>query len=143
MTVVPPPVQADLLGLVDRAHDEADADREELDFGERDLDVTGHDQALVEDPIEHIDESAGSAVRCLEIGSHSSRPGGLAAGASEHKPQYKDWRNRVKDPKRSIGEKICPATCKRYSHQWLRAATASTTAASSTLISTGLATWRS
>jgi hypothetical protein len=61
VTVISPPVQSDLLGLVDRAHDETDTNREELDLGERDLDVTGHDQALVEDAVENVNKSAGSA----------------------------------------------------------------------------------
>src|SRR5262249_33265287 len=47
--VVFPPVEPDLLCLVDRADDEPDANREELDFGQRDLDVTRDGEALVED----------------------------------------------------------------------------------------------
>src|SRR5436853_1697527 len=39
MVIELPPVETDLLGLVDRADEETDPDRQELDFGERDLDV--------------------------------------------------------------------------------------------------------
>ena len=58
VAIVPPPVQPDLLGLVDRADHQPNPDGEQLDFGDRDLDVAGDDQALVEDPIEHVDEAA-------------------------------------------------------------------------------------
>src|SRR6266545_6637673 len=47
MRVRPPPIHPDLLGLVDRAHDEADTDGEELDLGQGDPDVAGDQQALV------------------------------------------------------------------------------------------------
>src|SRR5690606_38676428 len=46
--VVLPPVEADLLRLVDRTDQEADPDREQFDLGERHLDVPGDDEALVE-----------------------------------------------------------------------------------------------
>src|SRR2546427_158707 len=58
--IVPPPVQPDLLCLVQRAYDQPDADREELDFGERDLDVPCDHEPLVEHSIEHIDEPGAS-----------------------------------------------------------------------------------
>jgi len=57
--VVLPPVEAYLLRLVDGADEEADPDGQQLDFGERHPDVTGDDQALVEDPVEDLDESRG------------------------------------------------------------------------------------
>src|SRR4051812_34515053 len=38
MVVVFPPVETDLLRLVDRADEQADPDREQLDFGERNFD---------------------------------------------------------------------------------------------------------
>src|SRR5207244_2104776 len=41
VVVVLPPVEADLLRLVDGADDEANADGEELDLGQGDLDVAG------------------------------------------------------------------------------------------------------
>jgi hypothetical protein len=40
-----------------RTDQQADADREKLDFGQRNLDVAGNDQTLVEDPIENIDQT--------------------------------------------------------------------------------------
>src|SRR5437764_15399325 len=58
VVVVLPPVEPDLLRLVDRADDQADADGEELDLGERHLDVAGDDEPLVENPIEDVDEAA-------------------------------------------------------------------------------------
>src|SRR5580765_2438555 len=56
MVIVFPPVETDLLRLVDRADEQPDADRQELDFRQRHLDVAGHDEPLVEDPIENVDE---------------------------------------------------------------------------------------
>src|SRR5262249_39184479 len=70
VSVILPPIETDLLRLVDGAHDESNADREQLDFGERDLDVARHDQTLVENSIEYVDEPAGATVRELEICSH-------------------------------------------------------------------------
>ena len=58
VVVVFPPVESDLLRLVDRADDQPDPDREELDLGQGDLDVAGDGQPLVEDAIEDIDEAA-------------------------------------------------------------------------------------
>jgi hypothetical protein len=54
--IVTPPVQADLLGLVDRADQEADLDREELDVREVDLDIARDHQAFVEDAVEDLDQ---------------------------------------------------------------------------------------
>src|SRR4029079_6669563 len=53
---VTPPVEPDLLGLVDRADQEPDTDREQLDVRERDADVAGDDQTLVEHAVEQVDE---------------------------------------------------------------------------------------
>ena len=66
MPIVPPPVEANLLGLVDRAHHQADADGQQLDFGDRNLDVAGDHQPLVEDAIENVDEPARAGVADLE-----------------------------------------------------------------------------
>src|SRR6267143_113701 len=70
VVVVFPPVETNLLRLVDRADDEADADGEELDLGERHLDVAGDDEALVEDAIEDIDEAACLMSPYLQLGCH-------------------------------------------------------------------------
>src|SRR5687767_2427575 len=56
MTVVLPPIETDLLCLVDRTNHQPDADRQQLDFGQRDLDVAGHDQTLVQHAVKHIDK---------------------------------------------------------------------------------------
>ena len=58
VTIVPPPVQADLFRLIDRADHQPDADGEKLDLGDRDLDVASDDQALVEHPVKNVDEAA-------------------------------------------------------------------------------------
>src|SRR5262249_6594527 len=68
VVVVLPPVQPDFLRFVDRAHDQANPDGEQLDLGQRDLHVARHHQALVEDPVEDVDETAGALN--LEVGSH-------------------------------------------------------------------------
>ena len=51
-----PPVQPDLLRLVDRAHEQANLDREQLDVGKIDLDVTGNHQPFVQDAVENFDK---------------------------------------------------------------------------------------
>ena len=58
--IVTPPVQPDFLCFVEGTHEEANPDGEQLDFGQRDFDVAGNDQALIEHPIEHIYESGGT-----------------------------------------------------------------------------------
>jgi len=55
-----PPVESDLLGLVDRANEKSNLYSEELDVGEVDLDVSNHHQALVENAVENIDETVGT-----------------------------------------------------------------------------------
>src|SRR5688500_1062911 len=64
--VMPPPVQSDLLGLVDGAHEQAHLNREELNVCEVDLDVASDHQPLVEDAVEDLDQSM-TARRCYEI----------------------------------------------------------------------------
>jgi hypothetical protein len=55
-----PPVQSDLLGLVDRTDEKADLDGEQLDVGEIDLDVADNDEALVEHTIQYVDQTIGA-----------------------------------------------------------------------------------
>src|SRR5262249_2104026 len=51
-----PPIEAELLGLVQRADEQPDPDGEQLDFGERDLDVSCDHESLVEDTVENLHE---------------------------------------------------------------------------------------
>jgi len=60
--IVLPPVEADLLGLVNRTDQQPNANREELDFRERHFDVAGDDEPFVQDPVEHIDQSRRSSL---------------------------------------------------------------------------------
>src|SRR5262249_51413050 len=60
--VVAPPVEADLLRLVDGADDEADPEGEEVDLGQGNADIARDQQSLVEDPIEDVDEAGRGAV---------------------------------------------------------------------------------
>ena len=95
MPVVLPPVEPDLLRLVDGADHEADADRQQLDFGKRHLDIAGDDQALVEDAVENVDKPGISAVWATwVIGRHAEevsvarlgvRP--AAAGPARERPR--------------------------------------------------------
>ena len=80
MMIEPPPVEADLLGFIDRADQQPDANREQLDFGKRDLDVAGDDEALVQHAIQNFDEARGSRVPLSQC-RHSSSilPGQKAA----------------------------------------------------------------
>src|SRR5438067_3660126 len=52
-----PPIEPDLLSLVDRTDQQTNADREQLDFRKRNLDVAGDDKALVQHAVEYFDES--------------------------------------------------------------------------------------
>ena len=65
MMIVFPPVEADLLGLVDRADEQPDPNGQQLDFGERHLDVAGDDEPLVENAVEDVDQTRWS-VRALQ-----------------------------------------------------------------------------
>src|SRR5690606_21308815 len=68
--IVPPPVQADLLGLVDRTDQKPDLDRQQFDVGQVDLDVTGDDESLVQDAIEDLHETltAGRSDEVRQLG---------------------------------------------------------------------------
>src|SRR5690606_14472973 len=55
-----PPVQPDRLGLVNGTDQQANLDGQKLDVGEVDLDVSGNDQPLVQDPIQDVDQPLGS-----------------------------------------------------------------------------------
>ena len=57
-----PPVEADLLRLVDRADQQPDPNREQLDFRQRHLDVAGDDEAFVENAVENVDETGRPSV---------------------------------------------------------------------------------
>ena len=57
--IMAPPVQADLLGFIDRTHEQAYLYREQLDVGQIDLDVTSNYQAFVEHAIEDVDKPVG------------------------------------------------------------------------------------
>src|SRR5262249_31762063 len=57
-----PPVEAELLGLAQRADEQPDPDGEQLDFGERDLDVSCDHESLVEDTVENLHETCRAIV---------------------------------------------------------------------------------
>src|SRR3954468_2729958 len=71
MMVEFPPVETDLLGLVDLADQQADPDREEFDFRERDLDIAGDDEAFVENAVENVDEPGCAPVPLSQWHRHS------------------------------------------------------------------------
>src|SRR5437879_1002912 len=52
-----PPVETDLLRFVDRTDQETNANRQQLDFGERNLDVPSDNEAFVEHAVENFDET--------------------------------------------------------------------------------------
>src|SRR4051812_4810717 len=84
VAVVFPPVQADLLRLVDRAYDQPNPDREELDLGQRNFYVTGDDQSFIEYAIEDVDKTAAAPVWRRKI--DSDRRCHLASGG-----KYRPW----------------------------------------------------
>src|SRR5262245_49136429 len=68
-----PPVEADLLGLVDRTDQQSNANREELDFRERHFDVARDDEALVQNAVQDVDEARRSDVPFTEWRRHKLR----------------------------------------------------------------------
>src|SRR4030088_3262573 len=72
MVIELPPSEHDLLCLVDGANQQADPDRQELDFRERHLDVAGDDQAFIEDAIENVDQAGRSSMRLRQMRRHKS-----------------------------------------------------------------------
>jgi hypothetical protein len=72
VTIVLPPVETDLFGLVDRADHQADPDREQLDLGQRHFDVAGDYQALVEHAVENVYEPGAATARApSQVGRHA------------------------------------------------------------------------
>ena len=85
-----PPVEADLLRFVDRANQQTNADRQQLDFGERHLDVARDDEPFVEHAIEDVDEPRGSSVPLSQWRRHSlgilwERPVGRALATAQRR----------------------------------------------------------
>ncbi len=87
-----PPVEPDLLGLVDRADEQPDPNREQFDFRERHLDIARDDESLVEYAIENVDEPTRSALPLTQWRRHSF---GILRGTTppEHSPNERegDW----------------------------------------------------
>lgn len=54
-----PPIETDLFGLVYRTDQQANSDGQQLDIGQRDTDVSRDYQALIQYPIQDVDQ-----VRC-------------------------------------------------------------------------------
>ena len=52
-----PPVETNLLGLVDGANQQPNPDCEQFDFGEGDFDIARDDQPLVQHSIEYFDQT--------------------------------------------------------------------------------------
>src|SRR3954469_11010080 len=71
MVIEFPPVKANLLGLVDRANQQTNPDREEFDFGERHFDVARDDEAFVEHAVQDVDEPGRPPVRLCQWHRHS------------------------------------------------------------------------
>src|SRR5688572_31445570 len=72
MAVVLPPVEANGLRLVDRANHETDADGEQLDFRERHLDISRHDETFVQDAVEDVHQPGVSTARTgCQVGRHA------------------------------------------------------------------------
>jgi len=51
-----PPVQPDLLGLIDGADQQTDPDGQQLDIRESDTNITRNDQSFIEDAVENVDQ---------------------------------------------------------------------------------------
>src|SRR5258708_1393907 len=54
--IVFPPVEADGFGLINRADQQANADRQQLNIGQRNADVTRDHKSFVENPIENVQQ---------------------------------------------------------------------------------------
>src|SRR5438445_502566 len=74
VVVVTPPIEADLLRFVDRTHDQAHPDREQLDLRQRHLDVAGDDQSFIEHAIENVHETTALRASQLKVASHGLIP---------------------------------------------------------------------
>src|SRR5262245_44863843 len=90
-----PPVETDLLGFVDGADEQPDPNGQELDFGQRNLDIASHHEPLVEHAVQHIDEARRPSVPVTQWRWHrlrillsarekSGEPGYLSNGGATH-----------------------------------------------------------
>src|SRR6185503_3085024 len=73
VVIVLPPVEPNLLRLVDGADEQTDPNREEFDLGQRHFDVARHDETLVEDTIENVNETGRAPVPFIQRHRHSVR----------------------------------------------------------------------
>lgn len=119
MMIVLPPIETDLLCLVDRADDEADANGEELDLSKRYFDVACDHEALVEHAIEDIDQPGRPLCSPLKILPHCegiqrlpNRAENLAASGSRPPKADRFSEHGVEERKRrgskTAGCRVCP-----------------------------------
>ena len=57
VSIVAPPVQPYLLGLINRADEQTNLQRQQLYVGERDFDVARNHQTFIKNPVEHVHQS--------------------------------------------------------------------------------------
>src|SRR5262245_41995753 len=72
MAIVFPPVETNLLRLVDGTNHQSDADRQQLDLGERHFDIARNHESLVEDAVENVDQPGTATGTSMNIGRHAA-----------------------------------------------------------------------
>jgi hypothetical protein len=70
VTVVHPPVETDFARFVERTHDQPNPNRQQFHFGQRDLDVAAHEEALVQDAVEDLDQPCRPGTSKLNLIRH-------------------------------------------------------------------------
>src|SRR3982074_64392 len=90
MMIVLPPVETNLLRLVDGTDQQPDPNREKLNLRERNLDIPRNDESLVENAIEDVDQAGRAPVPLSQWRRHrfgilrdSEGPGASTAACCE------------------------------------------------------------
>ena len=89
VAVEAPPIEANLLRLVERANEKADPNGEQLDLRQRHLDVPRDHESFVEDTVENVNKARGAVVGRRNIESHVAANYILAiAEAATRRPRH-------------------------------------------------------
>src|SRR5262249_2389944 len=70
ITVVPPPIKTDFLCLVEGTDEQSDPDGQQLNFGERHLDISRNHKSLVEHTVQNVHQAGRTMMGWRKVERH-------------------------------------------------------------------------